>query len=90
MPLIHTPMTTSETPEERTRKMGEKLVKLLFLSGFGLVGYGSYMHFTMGDRTLGNCLKNNACNSWGPQWVIAPLVIGAVFVLLSGYFAYRR
>lgn len=83
-------MTTSETPKERTRKMGEKLVGLLSVLGLGLVGYGSYMHFTMGDRTLGNCLKNNVCNPWDPQWVIAPLVIGAVFVLLAGYFVYRR
>jgi len=83
-------MSTSETPKERIWDVGEKLVGLLFVVGLGLMGYGSYMHFTMGDRTLGNCLETNACNPWHPQWVLSSLVVGAGLVLLAGYLLYRR
>lgn len=64
----------------------DNVSKLLVMVGFGFAGYGSYMHLTMGDRTLGNCLETGACNPWDPQWVLAPLVIGATLIFLAGGF----
>lgn len=58
--------------------------------GLALVGYGSYMHVTIGDRTLGNCVATGVCDPWDPQWVVAPVVAGAVVVLLAAVLACRR
>lgn len=83
-------MEPVETRKERNWNQVELLAGVLLSLGFGFVGYGSYMHFTMGDRTLGNCVETGVCNPWNPQWVIAPLVVGAAFVLLAGIFTYHR
>lgn len=83
-------MTESETSLFRESLGGHLLPKVLAVVGLGSVGYGGYMHFTMGDRTLGNCLETNVCNPWHPQWVIAPLVIGVISIFLAVYLFSNR
>ena len=81
---------TADTAIGRSQGRVGRLAGLFLVMGLGFAGYGSYMHFTMGDRTLGNCLETGACNPWDPKWVVAPLVIGAAFLLLAGVLVSQR
>lgn len=80
-------MSTSESSNGFTRKDGTILTWLLLAVGTGLVGYGGYVHFTGGQRTLSHC---GGCDPWHPLWVVTPLVLGSVFVLPAGILAVRR
>lgn len=68
----------------------EKTPSALFAIGAGLIAYGSYMHLTIGDRTLGNCLESGACDPWHPTWVVAPLVVGTLSLVVAVVLARRR
>jgi hypothetical protein len=68
----------------------DRLTGLLLLFGGGLAGYGEYMHVTMGDRTLGNCVETGVCDPWDPQWVLAPLALGGLCLLIAALVAWRQ
>jgi fucose permease len=69
--------------------LGRRLPALLAAAGVASVGYGTYMHLTMGDRTLGNCVASGACDPWDPQWVLAPLALGAILLVVGVALAPR-
>lgn len=66
------------------------LAGVLFLTGIALTGAGSYVHFRAAAllRTKQHCF---GCSIflWHPLFVVAPLVIGLGFVLISGYLLHR-
>jgi hypothetical protein len=82
-------VTTSHSPTELLRARTDWLPRVLFAAGVALVGSGAYVHVTMGDRTLGNCVETGACNPWHPQWVLAPLLAGGVALLAAVLLARR-
>lgn len=84
-----TVVTPSNSAARRSTDARELLAGALFVVGLGLVGGGGYVHFTMGDRTFGNCVETGVCNPWDLQWVAAPLAIGVV-ALLVGWLLYQQ
>lgn len=79
-------MTTNRSETDRPWINSPGIVGAVLL-GLVFVGYGTYMHVTMGDRTLGAC---EVCNPWHPQWVVTPLVLGAALLVVGGYLVTRR
>lgn len=71
-------MSTTNGPDARTWTTRTRLGGLLVGVGVALVGYGNYVHLTVGDRTLGHC---DGCDPWHPPFVVAPLVAGATLAL---------
>ena len=57
---------TAGTVTGQSQSRVDRLAGLLVVVGLGFAGYGSYMHFTMGDRTLGKRLETGACNPCDP------------------------
>lgn len=81
-------MLTSETLLDGDPEGSDLLAAALFVLGLGLSGYGGYIHFTVAAQLKsGRC---DGCSPWHPLFVLAPLVIGISFVLVSGHLLYRR
>ena len=75
-------MTTSGTPFERVPDGRALLGGLLLVAGVGLAGVGSYLHVTVAAQVRAEGC--DGCDPWHPLFVLAPLVVGAVSVLLAG------
>lgn len=60
---------------------------VLLVPGVVLAGVGGYFHVTIAAQmNAGRC---DGCEPWHPLVVVAPLVVGAVLVLLAGYLLAR-
>lgn len=78
----------SRTLAESDSWLGDLVRAVLLAVGLGLAGYGGYVHFTVAAQVRrGQC---DGCAPWHPLLVVAPLVVGTLFVLLAGYLSYRR
>lgn len=53
--------------------------------GLGLLGFGTYAHFSVVGRT-----RCDGCQPWHPLFVLAPLVAGALLVAVVGAFVARK
>lgn len=83
-------MGTSKALSDIDRGRSKILAGVLFVTGIALAGAGSYVHFRAAAllRTNQHCF---GCSMflWHPLFVVAPLVIGLGFVLVSGYLLFR-
>jgi hypothetical protein len=81
-------MTISERLKVRKWTRSDLLGGVLLVTGIGLAGVGGYFHFTIAAQVrAGQC---DGCEPWHPLIVLAPLVVGSVFLLLAGDLLARR
>lgn len=84
-------MGTSETLTDSDWGRDRILAGVLLVAGIGLAATGSYIHFAAAAQMRAETEHCAACSLvlWHPLFVVAPLVVGSVFVLVSGYLLCR-
>jgi hypothetical protein len=80
----------SETDTASLREVDPTAVAgaVLVAAGLALTGSGAYLHFSIAGRaSAGRC---DGCDPWHPLFVLAPLAVGAGFVLVGSWLYSRR
>lgn len=81
-------MTTSKRLFGHNWNGSNLLIGLTLFAGVGLIGTGSYFHFTVVTQvSTGHC---DGCAPWHPLFVLAPLGLGLLLGFIGVFLWYRR